>query len=80
MMALKVLLLYNQVPIGVPVYNSHAYILDSEFKPVRNPGEVGQLFVSSPNLALGYCGGNTQAKGYVTSEVRSNNRTPWKVT
>ena len=53
----------------MPIYNSHAYILNSEGEPVRNPGEVGQLFVSSPNLALGYCGGDTQSRGYVASKV-----------
>ena len=57
----------------MPVYNSHAYILNSEGEPVRNPGEVGQLFVSSPNLALGYCGGDTQSRGYVASKVRKIN-------
>ena len=53
----------------MPIYNSHAYILNNEGEPVRNPGEVGQLFVSSPNLALGYCGGDTQSRGFVAKKV-----------
>ena len=49
--------------------NSAAYILNDNFEPVDGSGTVGQLFVSSPNLALGYCGGNADVGGFTTPEV-----------
>ena len=58
-----------KVPIGKPVLNSVAYILDDKFQPVDSTGKVGQLFISSPNVAKGYCGGNTEARGFIEAEV-----------
>jgi hypothetical protein len=51
------------------VLNSVAYILDDKFQPVDSTGKVGQLFISSPNVAKGYCGGNTEARGFIEAEV-----------
>lgn len=41
------------VPIGNPAYGVRAYVLDSEMNPIQN-GDVGELYVSSPGLAIGY--------------------------
>ena len=41
------------IPIGHPAYGVRVYVLDSEMNPVPN-GEVGELYVSSPGLAIGY--------------------------
>ncbi|MEW6084384.1 MAG: amino acid adenylation domain-containing protein [Chloroflexota bacterium] len=41
------------VPIGCEVTDTQLYILDAALKPV-SPGEIGELCVSSPCLALGY--------------------------
>ena len=41
------------VPIGHPAYGVQAYVLDSEMNPVPD-GQVGELYLSSPGLAIGY--------------------------
>lgn len=41
------------VPIGREILDTRLYILDAALKPV-SPGEIGELCVSSPCLALGY--------------------------
>ena len=41
------------IPIGHPAYGVRAYVLDSEMNPIQN-GDVGELYVSSPGLAIGY--------------------------
>ena len=62
-------ILFLKVPIGKPVLNSVAYILDDKFQPVDSTGKVGQLFISSPNVAMGYCGGKTEARGFIEAKV-----------
>ena len=52
--------------------NSAAYILDDNLEPVDGSGTVGQLFVSSPNLASGYCGGNGDERGFITAKVNES--------
>ena len=52
--------------------NSAAYILNDNLEPVDGSGTVGQLFVSSPNLASGYCGGNGGVRGFITAEVNES--------
>ena len=52
--------------------NSAAYILNDNYEPVNGSGTVGQLFVSSPNLASGYCGGNGDVRGFITAEVNES--------
>jgi non-ribosomal peptide synthetase component F len=58
----------GKVPIGKPVLNSVAYILDDKFQPVDSTGKLGQLFISSPNVAIGYCGGNIEARGFIEAD------------
>ena len=68
-----------QVPIGLPVMNSGAYILNDNLEPVDSSGTVGQLFVSSPNLAMGYCGMKTEGKSFIRAEVNDNVLTVYRL-
>lgn len=52
---------FDRVPIGVPVSNTVLYLLDSDYRPVRN-GEIGEIFVSGCNLANGYVNGRDPEK------------------
>ena len=52
--------------------NSGAYILNDNLGPVDGSGTVGQLFVSSPNLASGYCGGNPEVGAFITTAVNES--------
>ncbi|NDU72292.1 amino acid adenylation domain-containing protein, partial [Actinomadura sp. DSM 109109] len=45
----------DRSPIGVPIPDLSAYVLDREFQPVP-PGVVGELFVGGAGLARGYLG------------------------
>lgn len=45
----------DSLPIGVPYNNYRIHILDENLNPVEN-GEVGEICVSGPILALGYYG------------------------
>ncbi len=46
----------GKVPIGWPVLNSAAFVLDEQMRPV-SMGQIGELFIASRNLADGYLGG-----------------------
>jgi amino acid adenylation domain-containing protein len=45
----------SAVPIGRPVWNTRAYVLDDSLRAVA-PGEVGELYLSGVQLASGYLG------------------------
>lgn len=41
------------LPIGKPLENCHILLMDGQ-TPVTRPGQIGELYVASPALALGY--------------------------
>jgi amino acid adenylation domain-containing protein len=46
------------VPIGRPIVNTHAHVLDRRRRPLP-PGAVGELYIGGPGVALGYLGDPT---------------------
>ncbi len=49
------------VPIGVPVWNSRAYLVDEHLRPVP-VGEEGELVLGGTCVAVGYLGGDAEDK------------------
>lgn len=43
-------------PEGIPLSNTVVYLLDADYRPVKN-GEIGEIFASGLNLAAGYVNG-----------------------
>ncbi|MEU3456523.1 amino acid adenylation domain-containing protein [Micromonospora sp. NPDC006766] len=43
----------DPMPIGVPMPNGRAYVVDADFRPVP-PGQTGELLLGGPGLATGY--------------------------
>ena len=51
----------GSLPIGVPVWNSRAYLLDDDLRPVAL-GEEGELVLGGECVAVGYLGGDEEDK------------------
>lgn len=47
----------DKIPIGYPIDNTKAYILDENLQPVEE-GQIGHLYIASRNLGDGYVGAN----------------------
>ncbi|MFJ4101322.1 amino acid adenylation domain-containing protein [Amycolatopsis japonica] len=45
----------DPLPLGRPMPNHRAYVVDAALRPVA-PGEIGELLIGGPGLALGYLG------------------------
>ena len=58
----------DKIPIGVPVDNSKAYVMDDDLQLVSD-GTIGSLYVSSRNLGRGYCG--AKQGGFVANHLSS---------
>ncbi|KAL0937413.1 hybrid nrps pks [Colletotrichum truncatum] len=43
------------VPVGFPLYNYSAYVLDSQLNPVA-PGMIGEVFIAGSGVCKGYLG------------------------
>jgi amino acid adenylation domain-containing protein len=55
------------LPIGVPVWNSRAYVVDAELGPVP-AGEEGELVLAGACVAEGYLGGGDDDRARFVSE------------
>lgn len=56
------------LPIGKPVWNSRAYLVDEDLAPVPL-GEEGELVLGGECVAVGYLGGDAEDKGRFLDEV-----------
>ena len=57
----------GSLPIGEPVWNSRAYLLDEDLRPVPL-GEEGELVLGGECVAIGYLGGDAEDKGRFLDE------------
>lgn len=44
------------VSVGRPMAHTTTYVLDEDARPVEGPGEVGEIHIGGPGVALGYLG------------------------
>ena len=54
------------LPIGTPVWNSRAYVVDEDLRPLP-PGEEGELVLGGACVAEGYLGGGEPTTGRASS-------------
>ncbi|WNF28021.1 amino acid adenylation domain-containing protein [Streptomyces sp. C11-1] len=52
------------VPIGTPAWNTRAYVVDDELRPVA-PGAPGELVIAGRSVAAGYLGGRGSDGGFI---------------
>lgn len=57
----------GSLPIGVPVWNSRAYLVDEDLRPVAL-GEEGELVLGGECVAVGYLGGDAEDQGRFVDE------------
>ena len=62
----------GSLPIGVPVWNSRAYLVDEDLRPVP-VGEEGELVVGGECVAVGYLGGDEEDKRRFLDEASISN-------
>ncbi|MGH9102578.1 MAG: AMP-binding protein, partial [Acidimicrobiales bacterium] len=55
------------VPIGAPVWNSRAYVVDEDLRPVPL-GQAGELVLAGDCVAIGYLGGDDQDRSRFCAE------------
>ena len=59
------------IPLGTPFPNHEVLLLDDKSAPVTQAGTVGELYVRSPQLALGYIGdGARTAEAFVQNPLQ----------
>ncbi|GGR78014.1 hypothetical protein GCM10010252_15840 [Streptomyces aureoverticillatus] len=52
------------VPIGRPAWNTRAYVVDDQLRPVA-PGQAGELVIAGRAVAAGYLGGGDSAAKFL---------------
>ncbi len=66
-----------RVPIGRPLPNVEAHVLDEELRPVE-PGAVGELFLGGAGLARGYLGAPALTADRFVPDVSADGRRVYK--
>ena len=51
------------LPLGEPLGDRSILVLDEGMQPVSEPGQVGELYVGGPNIALGYYADPARTEG-----------------
>lgn len=51
------------LPLGEPLGDRRILVLDEGMQPVSEPGQVGELYVGGPNIALGYYADPARTEG-----------------
>ena len=60
------------IPIGTPLYNENAYLVDKNLNLVPD-GSIGELLISGDGVSFGYLGKNDlTSQKYITSPFRKN--------
>ncbi|OPB45171.1 non-ribosomal peptide synthetase [Trichoderma guizhouense] len=61
-----------RMPLGKPVYQTEAYVLDEDGKPVTSPGS-GELWLGGPGLSPGYLFNDDKTSEFFIHMVHPNN-------